>query len=106
MNLVALSGTLHEELIEFDLTEDGTPRLRFSVASSRHVRTDRGPEKKTAWHEVLAFGDLALELRSLGHGSEILVRGHLDVDTSDRSLLPPSIVVADSAEVLVARKSR
>ena len=64
--------------VELRYTQQGTPVANFSIASNSRRNTPAGPEKKTDWFNVSAFGNQAETLaKYLRKGATILVRGKL-----------------------------
>src|ERR1044071_4318560 len=66
--------------VELRYTPQGTAVANFSVASNTVRNTPEGPQKKTDWYNVSAFGQQAETLATyLQKGSQILVRGRLSL---------------------------
>ncbi len=64
--------------VELRYTNQGTPVANFSIASNSVRNSAQGPQKKTDWYNVSAFGKQAETLaKYLTKGSSILVRGKL-----------------------------
>lgn len=71
---------------------NGTPVTKFSVATTRSWKDDKGEWKdKTQWHTVAAFGQgfaqLALRLTK---GAHVFVQGELTTREYDRTIQVPT----------------
>lgn len=76
MNRITISGNVGREP-ELKYATTGTAILKFSVADT----TGRDDQKKTVWHAITAFGDLAENAAvSLGKGTRVIVEGKLTED--------------------------
>jgi len=71
---------------------NGTPVTRFSVATTRSWKDDKGEWKdKTQWHNVVAYGTGFAQLASrLSRGTHVFVQGELTTREYDRTIQVPS----------------
>ena len=77
MNRIQISGNVGREP-ELKYSQAAMAILKFSVADT----SGRDDKKKTIWHSVTAFGDLAEHAAvSLGKGTRVVVEGKLTEDT-------------------------
>lgn len=77
MNRIQISGNVGREP-ELKYSQGAVAILKFSVADT----SGRDEKKKTIWHNVTAFGDLAEHAAvSLGKGTRVVVEGKLTEDT-------------------------
>jgi single stranded DNA-binding protein len=77
LNSVLLEGTMvHDPVIT--RTKDGTPACSFTLASSRYLKSDSGPEKETGIFRVEGFGNVAALCGKNGYeGRGVRVVGRL-----------------------------
>lgn len=70
---------------------NGTPVTKFSVATTRSWKDDKGEWKeKTQWHAVAAFGQGFSQLASrLVKGAHVFVQGELTTREYDRTITVP-----------------
>lgn len=77
MNRIQISGNVGREP-ELKYSQSAMAILKFSVADT----SGRDDKKKTIWHNITAFGDLAEHAAvSLGKGTRVVVEGKLTEDT-------------------------
>ena len=77
MNRITIAGNVGREP-ELKYSNAGMAILKFSVADT----SGKDDKKKTIWHSVTAFGDLAENAAaSLGKGTRVVVEGKLTEDT-------------------------
>lgn len=71
---------------------NGTPVTKFSVATTRSWKDDKGEWKdKTQWHTVVAYGNGVAQLASrLSKGAHVFVQGELTTREYDRTIQVPS----------------
>ena len=71
---------------------NGTPVTKFSVATTRSWKDDKGEWKeKTQWHNVLAFGQGFAQIAPrLLKGSHVFVQGELSTREYDRTITIPN----------------
>jgi single-strand DNA-binding protein len=71
---------------------NGTPVTKFSVATTRSWKDDKGEWKaKTQWHTVVAYGNGFAQLASrLSKGAHVFVQGELTTREYDRTIQVPS----------------
>ena len=71
---------------------NGTPVTKFSVATTRSWKDDKGEWKdKTQWHNVVAYGNGFAQLASrLSKGTHVFVQGELTTREYDRTIQVPS----------------
>jgi single-strand DNA-binding protein len=75
MNNITIVGRLGRDP-ELRYSKDEKPIAVFSVATDH----GRDENKKTSWHNVVAFGSLAENIiKSLHAGTRVIVSGRLDV---------------------------
>jgi single-strand DNA-binding protein len=67
---------------------NGTPVTKFSVATTRSWKDDKGEWKgKTQWHNVVAFGQgFAETAERLTKGTHVFVQGELTTREYDRTI--------------------
>ena len=67
---------------------NGTPVTRFSVATTRSWKDDKGEWKdKTQWHTVVAYGQSFTQVAPrLTKGSHVFVQGELTTREYDRTI--------------------
>lgn len=98
MNNLTIVGRIGRDP-ELRFTQDGKAVASFSVATE-HGRDDN---KKTAWHNVVAFGSLAENIcRSVKKGTRVICSGRLDVseyETKDGEKKKKHELVADAVGV-------
>src|SRR5216684_1364529 len=78
MNKIMLIGNLGRDP-ELQVTPDGTPFTKFSLAVNRYTKTSSGERKEeTEWFNVVAWRQLAETCeRYLHKGSKIYIEGRL-----------------------------
>jgi single-strand DNA-binding protein len=78
MNKIMLIGNLGRDP-EMNVTSDGTPFTRFSLAVNRRTKTSSGERKEeTDWFNVVAWRQLAEVCNTyLQKGSKIYIEGRL-----------------------------
>jgi single-strand DNA-binding protein len=71
---------------------NGTPVTKFSVATTRSWKDEKGEWKdKTQWHNVVAFGQGFAQLAPrLLKGTHVFVQGELTTREYDRTIAVPS----------------
>ena len=71
---------------------NGTPVTKFSVATTRSWKDEKGEWKdKTQWHTVVAFGQGFAQMASrLVKGAHIFVQGELATREYDRTIAIPN----------------
>ena len=71
---------------------NGTPVTKFSVATTRSWKDDKGEWKdKTQWHNVIAYGNGFAQLASrLSKGTHVFVQGELTTREYDRTVQVPN----------------
>jgi single-strand DNA-binding protein len=71
---------------------NGTPVIKFSVATTRSWKDEKGEWKdRTQWHTVVAFGQGSSQMASrLVKGAHILVQGELTTREYDRTVAVPN----------------
>ena len=71
---------------------NGTPVTKFSVATTRSWKDDKGEWKdKTQWHTVVAYGQgFAQMALRLAKGAHVFVQGELTTREYDRTVQVPS----------------
>jgi single-strand DNA-binding protein len=67
---------------------NGTPVTKFSVATTRSWKNDKGEWKdKTQWHNVIAYGNGFAQLASrLNKGTHVFVQGEITTREYDRTI--------------------
>jgi len=76
VNRITIAGNVGREP-ELKYSQGGMAILKFSVADT----TGKDDKKKTMWHNVTVFGDLAENAAaSLGKGTRVVVEGKLTED--------------------------
>ena len=78
LNKIILIGNLGKDP-DLQVTSDGTPYTRFSLAVNRVYKTSTGEKKEeTEWFQIVAWRHLAeLTERYLHKGSKVYVEGRL-----------------------------
>lgn len=78
MNLIILMGRLGKDP-ELNYTQSGTPRCKFSMATSKRRSDGQGGyTEKTSWHRVVSWGKQAENAaKYLGKGDLALIEGEL-----------------------------
>src|SRR5438067_13274143 len=78
LNKIMLIGNLGRDP-ELNVTSDGTPVTRFSLAVSRNYKTSSGEKREeTEWFNVVAWRQLAeICERYLHKGSKVYIEGRL-----------------------------
>jgi single-strand DNA-binding protein len=83
INRVTLAGRVIADP-DFRVGQDGTPRLHFSVETP-DVRRDRKTgetRKRTPWHRVVLFGDMAKNFASeIQKDDQVYVEGKLNTSS-------------------------
>jgi single-strand DNA-binding protein len=71
---------------------NGTPVTKFSVATTRSWKDDKGEwNDKTQWHTVVAYGNSFAQLAfRLSKGAHVFVQGELTTREYDRTIQVPS----------------
>ena len=71
---------------------NGTPVTKFSVATTRSWKDDKGEWKdKTQWHSVVAFGHGFAQLAPrLSKGAHVFVQGEVTTREYERTIQVPS----------------
>lgn len=109
LNKIMLIGHLGRDP-ELNVTSDGTPVTKFSMAVSRKYKTQTGETKEeTEWFNIVAWRQLAeLTERYLHKGSKVYIEGRLqqrkytDRDGIQRTSVD---VIASDVEFLTPRTS-
>src|SRR6266480_1044214 len=107
LNKIMLIGNLGRDP-EFQVTSDGTPFTRFSLAVSRTYKTNSGEKKgETEWFNIVAWRQLAeICERYLHKGSKVYIEGRLtqrkytDKNGIERSTVD---VIANDMEMLTPK---
>ncbi|SRR6266487_939134 len=78
LNKIMLIGNLGKDP-ELNVTSDGTPVTKFSLAVNRSYKTNSGEKKEeTEWFNIVAWRQLAeLTERYLHKGSKVYIEGRL-----------------------------
>src|SRR3989441_12400602 len=78
LNKIMLIGNLGRDP-ELQVTSDGTPFTRFSIAVNRNTKTSTGEKKKeTEWFNIVTWRQLAeICERYLHKGSKVYIEGRL-----------------------------
>ena len=78
LNKIMLIGNLGRDP-ELQVTSDGTPFTRFSLAVSRNYKTSSGEKREeTEWFNIVAWRQLAETCESYLHkGSKVYIEGRL-----------------------------
>jgi len=78
LNKIMLIGNLGKDP-ELNVTQEGTPVTKFSLAVSRNTKTSTGErEKETEWFNIIAWRQLAeICERYLHKGSKVYIEGRL-----------------------------
>jgi len=78
LNKIMLIGNLGRDP-ELNVTQEGTPVTKFSLAVSRNTKTSTGErEKETEWFNIVAWRQLAeICERYLHKGSKVYIEGRL-----------------------------
>src|SRR6266567_8084617 len=78
LNKIMLIGNLGRDP-ELQVTSDGTPFTRFSIAVNRNTKTSTGEKREeTEWFNVVAWRQLAeICERYLHKGSKVYIEGRL-----------------------------
>ena len=78
LNKIMLIGNLGKDP-EFNVTPDGTPVAKFSLAVSRNVKSRSGERtKETDWFNIVAWRQLAeICEKYLHRGSKVYIEGRL-----------------------------
>jgi single-strand DNA-binding protein len=98
MNHITIVGRLGRDP-EIRFTQKNEPVANFSVATDH----GRDENKKTSWHNVVAFGSLAENIvKSLYKGTRVIVSGRLDVsdyETKDGEKKKKHELIADAVGI-------
>lgn len=78
LNKIMLIGNLGKDP-ELNVTQEGTPVTKFTLAVNRNVKTSTGEkEKETEWFSIVAWRQLAEVCeRYLHKGSKVYIEGRL-----------------------------
>jgi single-strand DNA-binding protein len=109
LNKIMLIGNLGRDP-ELQVTSDGTPFTRFSLAVSRNYKTNSGEKKEeTEWFNIVAWRQLAeICERYLHKGSKVYIEGRLtqrkytDKNGMERTMVE---VVASDMEMLTPKSA-
>jgi len=79
VNLVILVGRLGKDP-ELTYTQSGTPRCRFSLATSESYTNNAGErQEKTDWHNIICWGKQAEPVsKYLAKGKECYIEGKIE----------------------------
>jgi single-strand DNA-binding protein len=77
---------------ETKFLHNGTPVVKFSVATKKSWKDDQGEWKdKTQWHNVVAFGEVFTHMTArLVKGAHVFVQGELTTREYDRTIDVPT----------------
>jgi single-strand DNA-binding protein len=113
LNKIMLIGNLGRDP-ELQVTSDGTPFTRFSIAVSRNYKTSSGEKREeTEWFNIVAWRQLAETCeRYLHKGSKVYIEGRVtqrkytdknglerisvDVNATDMEMLTPKAASSGS----------
>jgi single-strand DNA-binding protein len=119
LNKIMLIGNLGRDP-EMNVTADGTPFTRFSLAVSRSYKTNTGERREeTEWFNIVAWRQLAERCNTYLHkGSKVYIEGRLtqrkytdkngierstvDVIASDMEMLTPKGTQGSSGDFLAS----
>lgn len=109
LNKIMLIGNLGKDP-DFNVTPEGTPIAKFSLAVSRNVKNRNGERvKETEWFNVVAWRQLAEICEKYLHkGSKVYIEGRLsqrkytDKDGNQRTAIE---VTANDMEMLDSKES-
>jgi single-strand DNA-binding protein len=102
MNVVILAGNLGKDP-ELRYTASGKAVAKFSMATTK---TYKGV-KKTAWHTITAWGQLAeIAVKYLTKGSQAIVRGELGYNEWEKDGRKYSQAVITADEIQFGQKQR
>ncbi len=105
MNIVHLKGNIGSE-IEAITKNNKISFVRFSVATDERYKTTDGIVKKTTWHNVKAFGNLAQYLaNNASKGQLISLTGKIDVQSVEKDGVTKTYVSIIARDVLLGMKS-
>ncbi len=109
LNKIMLIGNLGRDP-ELQVTSDGTPFTRFSLAVSRNYTTNSGEKREeTEWFNIVAWRQLAERCeRYLHKGSKVYIEGRVTQRKyTDKNGLERSIVevVANEMEMLTPKSA-
>jgi single-strand DNA-binding protein len=109
LNKIMLIGNLGRDP-ELNVTQEGTPVTKFSLAVSRNTKTSTGERKEeTEWFNVVAWRQLAETCeRYLHKGSKVYIEGRLQTRkyTDRNGVERTSIeVVASDMEMLTPKSA-
>ncbi len=117
MNKIMLIGNLGKDP-EMNVTADGTPFTRFSLAVNRRTKSSSGERhEETEWFNIVAWRQLAEICNTYLHkGSKVFIEGRLtqrkytdkngverstvDVIASDMEMLTPKVAQSSSGDFL------
>jgi len=117
MNKIMLIGNLGRDP-EMNVTSDGTPFTRFTLAVNRRTKSSSG-ERETDWFNIVAWRQLAEICNTYLHkGSKVYIEGRLvqrkytdkngierstvDVIASDMEMLTPKGTQGSSGDFLAS----
>ena len=117
MNKIMLIGNLGKDP-EMNVTGDGTPFTRFTLAVNRRTKSTSG-ERETDWFNIVAWRQLAETCNTYLHkGSKVYIEGRLvqrkytdkngierstmDVIASDMEMLTPKGTQGSSGDFLAS----
>jgi single-strand DNA-binding protein len=109
LNKIMLIGNLGKDP-DFNVTPDGTPVAKFSLAVSRNVKNRSGERtKETEWFNIVVWRQLAEVCEKYLHkGSKVYIEGRLqqrkytDKDGNQRTAVE---VIANEMEMLDSKES-
>jgi len=109
LNKVMLIGNLGKDP-EFNLTPNGTPVAKFSLAVSRYTKSSTGERKEeTEWFNIVVWNKLAETCEKYLHkGSKIYIEGRIqqrkytDKEGIQRSIMD---IIANEMEMLDTKAS-
>ncbi len=109
LNKIMLIGNLGRDP-ELNVTADGTPFTRFSLAVSRRVKSNSGERREeTEWFNIVAWRQLAETCNTyLRKGSKVYIEGRLTQrkytkDGVERTAID---VIASDMEMLTPKSSQ
>lgn len=109
LNKIMLIGNLGKDP-ELQVTQDGTPFTKFSLAVNRNTKTSTGERKEeTEWFNIIAWRQLAETCeRYLHKGSKVYIEGRLtqrrytDKNGIERTMVE---VIANEMEMLTPKSA-
>ncbi len=107
LNKIMLIGNLGRDP-EMNVTVDGTPITKFSLAVSRRTKTNTGERhEETDWFYIVAWGQLAETCNTYLHkGSKVYIEGRLSQRkyTDKNGVERTSVdVIANNMEILTPK---